>query len=400
MNIWILNHYAGTPETTQATRPFDISKELVKRGHNVTIFASSFSEYKFIEMRLKQGEKCKTESYDGIHFTWIRTFPYRRNDWRRVLNMLSYACRAFWIGKSLEEKPDLIIGTSVHPLAALSAYLLSRLKKSRFFFEITDLWPQTIVDMGALSERNPIVWGLRILEKFLYRKAERIIVSLPYADRYITSFGIPGDKIVCIPQCIDFSRYEGLAEYDGGNARMFTIMYLGGHTMANALDVVLKAARITQDEGMSNIRFVFVGDGSEKRNLIELSEVWQLQNVEFRAAVPKNEIAKVMGEADAFVLCLRDIPLYKYGISMNKLCDYLVSGRPILFAANSRNNPVEEAEAGVTVPPENPEALAQAIKILLAMKPEERIQMGRNGQEHVKKHHDIRVLTDRLERLF
>ena len=399
MNIWMLNHYAGTPDTTLATRPYDLSKELVKRGHGVTIFASSFSEYMFKEMRLQCGEGWRVEDCDGIRFIWVRTFPYRGNNWRRVINMLSYAWRAFWIGKGLKEKPDVIIGTCVHPLAVLTAYILSNFKKSRFFFEVTDLWPQTLVDMGALSERNPITWGLRILEKFLYRKAERIITLMPHADDYITNLGISKDKIVWIPQCVDLSRYDGLTQYDGGSSKAFTIMYLGRHGMANALEVILEAAKMEQDEGKNNVRFVFVGGGAEKPNLLKLSKDLGLHNVEFRDQVPKNEISKVMGEADGFILSLRDIPLCRYGISLNKLCDYLVSGRPILFAGNSSNNPVEEAKAGITVSPQNPEALAQAITALVAMKPEERIQMGKNGLEYVKKYYDLRVIASKLERL-
>lgn len=399
MNIWMLNHYATTPDET-TTRSYDIGKQLVKKGHRVTIFASSFSHYRFREKRLQSGEKWKAEDYDGVRFVWLRTFPYRGNDWRRVINMMGYAWRAFWVGKGLEEKPDVIIGTCVHPLAVLCAYILSIFKKSRFFFEVTDLWPQTLVDMGALSQRSPIIWGLRRLEKFLYRKAEKIIVLLPHADDYITSLGISKDKIVWIPNGVDLSRYEGLKQYDGGISETFTLMYLGGHTISNALEIILKASKILQNEGRDNSRFVFVGEGTEKPNLIKLSKDLNLHNVEFRDQVPKDEVPKIMGEADAFMLSLRDIPLYKYGISLNKLFDYLASGHPTVFASGASNNPVEEAKAGITIPPENPEALAWAITKLVAMKPEERIQMGKNGLEYVKKHHDIRLLADRLEELF
>lgn len=398
MNIWILNHYASTPDEP-TTRSYDIGKELVKKGHKVTVFASSFSHYKFIEKVLQPSENWKAENCDGVRFIWLKTFPYKGNDWRRVFNMLSYAWRAFRVGRGLKEKPNVIIGTCVHPLAVLSAYILSIFKKSRFFFEVTDLWPQTLVDTGALSERSPVTWVMRSLERFHYHKAEKIIALFPHADDYIAGLGISKDRITWIPNGVDLSRYDGLRQYDGGSSSTFTVMYLGGHTLSNALEVVLQAARVQQDVGRNNIRFVFVGDGAEKPNLLKLSKDLGLHNVEFRNQVPKNELFEVMGEADAFILSLRDIPLYKYGISLNKLCDYLASGRPILFAGNSSYNPVEEAKAGITVPPENPEALAQAITKLVTLKPEERIQMGKNGLEYVKKHHDIRVLADKLEEL-
>jgi len=400
VNIWILNHYATTPDEP-TTRSYDMGRQLVKDGHAITIFASSYSHYKFREKVLQPGEKWRAENHEGVRFIWLRTFPYRGNEWRRVINMLSYAWRAFRVGIRLKEKPDVIIGTCVHPLAVLTAYILSRFKKSRFFFEVTDLWPQTLVDMGALSEKNPMTLSLRALEKFLYRKAEKIIVLLPHADDYITSLGIPRDKIVWIPNGVDLSRYEGLKKYDGGKPGSFSIMYLGGHTLSNGLDIVLQAARILQDEGKSNIKFIFVGDGAEKPNLIGLSRELGLHNVEFRDQVPKSEIAKVMGDADAFISSARNVPgLHKYGISLNKLFDYLIAGRPVILAIDAGNNPVAEAGAGITVPPENSSALAQTAANLAAMKPEERLQMGENGIAYVKKHHDIRVLAKKLEELF
>ena len=399
MNIWILNHYATTPDEP-ATRSYDIGKQLVKKGHRVTVFASSFSHYKFREKVLQSGENWKAEDYDGVRFIWLKTFPYRGNGYCRVVNMASYAWRAFWVGRGLGESPDIIMGTCVHPLAVLAAYKLSIFKKSRFFFEVTDLWPQTLVDMGALSEKSPITWGLRRLEKFLYQKAEKIITLLPHADDYITSLGIPRGKITWIPNGVDLSRYEDIKPYDGGNSKHFTIMYLGGHSRYHSLDIALEAAKILQNEDKSNIRFAFVGDGAEKTNLIKLSQDLGLHNVEFRDPVPKYEVVNVMGEADALLQCFKALTVLRYGVSPVKISDYLSSGRPILYAMGGSNNPVEEAKAGITVPPEDQKALAQAILKLVAMKPEERVQMGKNGLKYVKKHHDIRVLADRLERLF
>jgi glycosyltransferase involved in cell wall biosynthesis len=402
MNIWILNHYATTPEEP-ATRNYDIGKELVKKGYGVTVFASGFSHYAFRDKKFQGKERWRAETYDGVRFIWLRTFPYRKNDWRRVINMLSYFFRVIPLGLRLKERPDVILASSPHPFAVLAAYILSRFKKSRFFFEVKDLWPQTLVEMGTLSEKSPITWGLRKLEKFLYQKAERIIILLPHADDYITNLGIPKDKIVWIPNGVDLSRYEDLKPYDGGISEPFTLMYAGGFLRAHRLDVMLEAAKIMQSEHDKPLRYIFVGDGPERTALIKLSKEAGLDNISFPGLVPKHEMYKVTGQADAFIGSLRNLPqLHKYGISLNKIFDYLASGRPVLFAANlpPSHNPVEEAKAGITVPPENAEALAQAITRLIAMKPEERIRMGKNGRQYVEKNHDIRMLAHKLERLF
>lgn len=397
-NAWILNHYAGTA-SSPSTRHYDIARELVRAGHAVTIFAAGFHYQKFVEERLSPGESWKEEIHDGVRFIWVRTFPYRRNDWRRSLNMLSYAYRAVRIGMRLGERPSVVIGSSVHPLAALAGYVLSILKRSRFMFEVRDLWPQTLIDMGALRETSAAAWIMRKLETFLYRRAERVITLLPYSFEYIMRSGIPRERIVWIPNGADLSRYAGVRAYEGGRSAPFTIMYLGAHGRANALDVILDAAEIVQAKGPQWVRFVFVGDGPEKPALIEYARKKQLENVEFRASVPKDQLSGIMSEADAFVFNLEDLPLFRYGISSNKLFDYLASGRPVIFSGNTGNNPVRDANAGLSVPARSPERLAEAVMQLVTLAPEDRMRMGMNGIEYMRTTHDIRLLATALEQI-
>ncbi|MFZ3199736.1 MAG: glycosyltransferase family 4 protein [Candidatus Acidiferrales bacterium] len=396
MNIWILNHYADTPDR-QTTRSYDLGKQLVARGHAVTVFAAGFNHYSRKEERIRPGETHREEDCNGVRFIWLKTFPYQGNDWRRILNMVSYSWQAFRIGSRLAEAPDTIIGVSVHPLAGLAASLLARKKRSRFFFEVTDLWPETLIAMGKLSRNGIPARMLRALEKHLYHRAEKIIMLLGHTEEYVAGLGESPGKIVWVPNGADLSRFASLPEYDGKLSERFTIMYVGGIVRSNRIDVILRAAAIQQSRGHHHVRFIFVGDGSDKENLVKMAAQLSLENVEFRGLVPKTEVVRVMAEADAFVFSLADLPLYKYGISLNKMCDYLASGRPILFAGDSTYNPIREAGAGIYVPAENPAALADAVDCLIALTPEERVRMGRNGLEYFKKHHDIRVLAERLE---
>ena len=397
MNVWILNHYADSPDRL-STRSYDLAKQLVDRGYRVTIFAAGFSHYKFVEERVPSGEKWKEEDWNGVRFVWLKTFPYRFNDWRRVLNMLSYGWRAFWLGCKLQDKPDIIIGVSVHPVAPVAGYILSKSKKSRFFFEVTDLWPETLIDIGEISPHNPLVYILRVWEKFLYKRAEKTIMLWPQAHRYTTKLGIPEQKIVWIPHGVDLSRLGGMKAYDGGGNSVFTVMFLGGQSKYHGIETILEAARILQDQMNEQVKFVIVGGGAESERLRSQAAQMCLQNVEFRPTVPKSEIGRVMSEADTFIFHIRNlIVLKKYGISANKLYDYLSSGRPVIFAVNSSNNPVEEANAGVSVPAESPVALADAVVHLSKLCPEERVRMGQNGVEFLRKNHDIRVLADRLD---
>lgn len=399
MNIWIFNHYAHPPDVPGGTRHYDLGQQLVKRGHRVTIFASSFHHYLRREIRLQPKEDWKIDDVNGVKFAWIRTPPYQRNDLRRVWNMISFALRVLRLGYELApeiSKPDVVIGSSPHLLTPLVAYRVARHHKAPFVMEVRDLWPQTIIDMGGLSTRHPITKVLQMLERFLYHRAVKIITLLPLAHEYITDCGIPREKIVWIPNGVDLARFQGL-ESKSYSDDSFTVMYLGAHGLANALDVLIRAAKVVQDRGFYEIKFVLVGDGPEKPRLITLAKELGVRNVEFRLPVPKNEVPHILRTADATVFILHDIPLYKYGISLNKLFDYLAAGKPLVLAGSPSNNPVKEARCGLTVPPRDPATLAEAIITLYKMPREERETMGLRGRRYVEEHYSVERLVDRLE---
>jgi len=396
MNIWIVNHYADAPDR-QSTRTYDLARKLVERGHHVTIFSAGFSHYSFKEERVPANENWVTEKCSGVRFIWLRTFPYQKIDWRRMLNMASFCWRTFWAACKLRDKPEVVSGVSVHPFAALTGWFLALIMGSHFFVEITDLWPEVLIDFGMLSSRNPITWMLRSLEKFLYRRAERILMIWPRTEEYVQRLGISPEKVVWLPHVAELSRYASLEPYDGMAKNPFTVMYLGTFNNSTGTWVVPEAAKLLRDRGVQNVRFVLVGDGSTRNNLMERCQEYGLRNIEFPGLVPKKDIARWMNQADAFLVSLKNVPLLKYGISLNKVCDYLASGRPTIFAGTPGYDPVQHANAGISVPGEDPEALADGIQQLLALTPDERVQMGRNGREYVARVHGLDVVAGRLE---
>lgn len=400
-SIWFFNHYAITPNLPGGTRHFDFGKELVKRGYKVTVFASSFHYSLFKETKEYKKDKFIVEDYDGVRFVWIKTLPYFGNNWKRVVNMLSYSIRAYRVTQKVNiEKPDVIIGSSVHLFAVFTAYLLSKKYKTSFIMEVRDLWPQTLIDMG-IPKWNPFVIVLGILEKFLYKRADKIIVLLPKANEYIEKLGISAEKIVWIPNGVNLESFSSI----GNNSLKskiappsgdFVVTYTGAIGKANNLDVAIKAAEILESD-YPNIKFLFVGDGPEKGKLLEMVKERKINNVEFKPPVPKDKMLEIFQDADVLFLTMKNSPLYRFGISLNKLFDYLASGKPVIFSSNSINNPVEEAGAGITVPPDNPQAFADAIIKLYKMPEEERVKMGMNGRKYVEKYHSIPILVDKLE---
>jgi len=407
MNVWIFNHYAITPDMPGGTRHYDLGRELVRRGHQVTIFATSFHHYLHREMRLKPGERWKIEDVDGVKFVWLRTPPYQRNDWRRVWNMVVFMLRVWRLGRKLPKlmpeigRPDVVIGSSFHLLAVLAAYFVAKQYRARFVMEVRDLWPQTIIDMGVLSAQHPIVKVLQVLERFLYRRAERIIILGPQMEEYIAAFGIEREKIVWIPNGIDISAFDRLSAEPlakSSNPGSFTCLYLGAHSESNALDIVIRAADIVRTKGYASIRFIFIGDGPTKKDLIQLAESLNLENVCFQSSVPKTQVPRVLGEAD--VLLLTKHPTFKsYSGSILKLFDYMAAAKPIVNSAETVYDPVKASGCGFVVNPGDPQALAEAVIKLYEMPKEEREAMGRRGREYVEKHHAIPVLADRLEQV-
>jgi glycosyltransferase involved in cell wall biosynthesis len=406
VNIWILNHYAVPPDSPGGTRHYDFARELVKRGHKVTIFASSFGHRSRKEERLRGRQNHLIREINGIRFIWVRTFPYQKNDWRRAANMLSYGCRVIFRGLRLKERPDVILGSSPHPFAGLAGYILSRRKKAKFIFEVRDLWPQTLVEVGSYPKKSLTVKLLGALEKFLYRKAQKIVVLMPWAAEYIKGLGIPGDKIAYIPNGASPELFTGTsARIPEKLDKLISVLksegkvmvgYTGAHGLADGLDTILETAKLFQDKDVEQIHFLLVGDGAEKKRLMSKAKSLGLNNLIFFELVPKNAMAELLRAIDIALVPLRKSEMWKYGTSKNKLFDNMICAKPIIWAINSGDDPVAEANCGLTVPPEDPEAMAEAITRLCSISAGERREMGMRGHEYIMKYQAIPVLADRL----
>jgi len=412
MRVWFLNHYAIPSSYAGITRHFDFGKELVKRGYKVTIFASNFDHItKTYICNVTNG--YREEIIDGVRFIWIKSYPpYKDNNWKRMINMLSYAYEVIKTGGTIKENPDIIIGSSLHLFAGLSAYFLSKRKKCRFLFEVRDLWPQTMVELGPYKKTHPVVWFMYKLEKFLYKRANKIIILLPKADEYITSLGIKRDKIVYIPNGVSLNEIADISSeklpvelkefIDKLRERgKFIIGYIGSHGVANNLMPIIETAKTILESRNENIHFLFVGDGNKKQELVEKAKEFNLTNVSFHDPVPKESVPRLLSQLDATIIVWKKLDnLYKYGISANKIFDYMAAAKPVIISIDAANNPISEAKCGISVPSEDIGALAKAVVELYDMPSKDRISMGERGRTYVKLGHSIPVLTDKLISIF
>lgn len=405
MNIWILNHYAIAPDTAGGTRHYHFASEMVKQGHKVTILASSYNHFSKKSRPMKTTEFSFSENINGIRFIWIKTPSYKDNDWRRAINMLCYTFLVVTKGLGLKEKPDVIMASSPHLFTGISGWLLSRFKKTGFIFEIRDLWPQTLIDIGNYKSNSIMVKFLRDIEKFLYLKARAIIVLQPKTVDYIANLGITADKIFYIPNGVNpelASLKEKLPDIlnktiiNSRSYGKFLIVYAGSHGITNQLDIIIKAAKVLQERGYVKFHFLFVGSGPEKDNLIALSKKSELRNTAFFNAIPKQTVSTLLNQCDVAILSWKKAPLYRYGTSANKLWDYMVCGIPVIWGIDTSSDYVKEAGCGITVPPENPEAMAEAILEMSKMTDSQRKDIGQRGYDYVIKYHSSPLLANKL----
>jgi len=244
-------------------------------------------------------------------------------------------------------------------------------------------------------------------EKFMYKRADNIIVLLPNAEKYIESKDISAEKIVWIPNGVNLEQFNNPKQLDHNsnlvqllrkNKNEFKVIYTGAHGPANGLNVVIEAASILQ-KNHNEVQLFLIGNGVEKNNLQHNAKKYNLKNIHFFSSIPKEQIPDLLRYADLLLHCFAPINVFKYGISPNKIFDYLASEKPIIMSVKTSNNIVQEAEAGINVEPGNAEALAKGIVKIQEMSPEGRKKLGANGRAYVEKYHSTQVLGDILEKI-
>lgn len=397
-NIWIFNHYAVIPDLPGGTRHFDFAKELTRREYNVTIFASSFIHSIFKNRKFDDnGTFYNIENYEGVRFVWIKTFHYTKNNWRRAINIFSYFWKAYFIGKRLprfckkNDRPDIIIGSSVHPFATFIANKLAKYYKIPFIFEIRDLWPQSLIDMKIISKNSLITTILLKLEKLCLRDCRAVISLSPLTENYLKrKYNIPPEKIFYIPNGVNLDNYS-YEEYEKKeDSRGFVLTYTGNIANSNFLEVIIDVAKILKKD--KNIIFKIYGSGSSLRDIKDKIDELKLNNIFILPPVQKKEIPYVLKMADVLILPTNNV---YYG-SENKLYDYLAAEKPILYINVSSHNYIEGTGIRVKA---NPSEIVKAILKLYNFSEPDRKKMAIKGRKYVEKNHSIPILVDKLEKI-
>ncbi|MBO4739277.1 MAG: glycosyltransferase family 4 protein [Bacteroidales bacterium] len=402
MNILIINHYAGSPEMGMEFRPYYLAREWQKLGHKVLIVGGTYSH-----LRKKQPDQEGRQTINGVDYLWVKTPVYHGNGVKRLLSMFVLTAKLWFRAGKIAAKvsPDVVIASSTYPLDNYPARRIACKSGGKYIYEIHDLWPLSPMELGGMSKRHPFIVLMQMAENYAYKHCDAVVSILPKAKEHCTAHGLPENRFFHVPNGIvedDWQNVEDLPEECGQliaklkAENRFIVGYVGGHALSNGLNVLLDTAKRLIN---SNIAFVLVGDGTEKKQLQQRVENENIRNVYFVSPIHKMAVPSFLRDMDVLYIGWNKNPLYRFGISPNKIFDYMMSGKPIVHAVEAGNDPVAEANCGLSVEAENPQAIAEAILKLKEMPAAEREQLGINGQNYVMKHHTYSVLAKKFSEI-
>lgn len=401
--IWIMNHYATTFFFDGAGRHYSFAKYLQLKGYNPIIICANVRHNLPGVVEIDKGlytEKVK----DGITFVFVKICQYGNNRKKRVLSMIQYYLHSLKVASKLP-KPDVIVGSSVHPLACIAANRLAARYGCKSICEIRDLWPESIVAYGILSRKNIITKLLYMGEKSIYKKADAVVMTWPGGFDYIKKQGwekeIPSEKVFHISNGVDIQKFfDNMKSYrledtDLKREDKFKFVYTGSVRPVNNLSILVDAAEILQQRGNERIIILIWGDGNQREELEQTVVSKKLYNIVFKGAVEKKYIPSILRQGDVSVLHNTSTALDEYGQSQNKFFEYLAAGRPILMTYSVGHSVVKERKCGIELDVQTPVNIANAMEKLSSMSREEYKEYCMRAEDTAKEY-DFSALTDKL----
>jgi glycosyltransferase involved in cell wall biosynthesis len=405
MRVLILNQYALPAGEAGITRHGDIGAELVRRGHSVTVIASDY-DY-FTRQRTRRRSVDGRSTYNGVKFVWLRTGTYIGNDRRRMSSMVRYGVSSALAGLRERPAPDVVIGSSPQPLAPLAALVVARLRRVPMVFEARDIWPSALVDLGAIERGGGTHRILERLERYLYGRARAVVSVPPRGCERLAELGVDPAKCTHIPNGATTllsdpgSVPETLERLTQTGSGRFLLVYAGAIGVPHGFDTVVAAVkRLKESRGeiYERLTVLLVGDGVAAASIRRAAEKHSLDHLHIHAAIDKPAVRSLLLSADACLMQAAASDHFKYGLSPNKLFDYLAASKPVLISS-AQPTLVDEANAGIRFEPGDPDALARAIEEMINTPEVERKAMGERGRMLVEKDYSIEAITDRYENL-
>jgi len=396
MRILFLSQYFPPEPGAPAARVSELARSWVRSGHEVTVLTAMPNHPTGVIPPAYRGRALVRENVDGVDV--VRTWIYAAPNEGRVKRSLAYASFALsaaaW-GQWHAPPADLVIATSPQLLCACAGRIVAPLRRVPFVLEVRDLWPESIVAVGALPAGHPVVRGLTLVEEHLYRAARAIVVVTDaFRDRLVER-GQPGAKIHVVKNGADLSRFAPASSETALRASLgwqgkFVAGYVGTHGMAHGLDAVLDVAR--RLAGRDDIRFLFVGEGAERARLEARARAERIDGVRFLGGLPRDRMNEVYATIDLALVSLRKTELFT-SVIPSKIFEIAAMARPILISVDGEARSIVEASGGgVFVPPEDVEQMSAAI----VRQADDRalgVRMGQSGRDYVVREFDREVLA-------
>jgi len=396
--IWIINQYASTPETGIGGRHFSLAKELAKQGYSVYLIAASYTH--ILRNPIEMNGQFQVESIADFSFVWVKVPVYKNaHDKNRIFNWFNFAWKLRKLPGILINRPDVIWYSSPSLVPFISAKYLAKKLKSKLLFEVRDIWPLTFVEVGGYSPKHPFVRLMQWIEDKAYFDADIVLSNLPNAAEHMESRGMRRDKFKWIPNGLDMQEMAvihplGEATLAALPKNKFIIGYTGTLGIANALDYFIDAASLLKED--SSLAWVIVGKGQEKKNLELKCQSLGLSNVYFINPIAKTQVQTMLGWFDVCYIGWKKEKIYHFGVAANKIPEYLYSGKPIIHSFSGHEDIIAKAKAGISVPAENSQAIADAVLTLKSMSPIQRKELGESGHQYAIENHDYEKLAEKL----
>jgi len=400
MNIFLINHYAGSPTMGMEFRPYYLAKEWLKMGHSVSILLANHSHIRQSNPSMKTD--IKEELIDGIQYIWVNTPDYKGNGLGRIKNMFAFINKSWLKAGYFAKKyrPDVVIASSTYPSDNYVAKKIAKLSGAKYIYEVHDLWPLSPMELGNMSKYHPFIVAMQHGEDIAYRKADAIISMLPKTQEHMKSRGLDLKKWHYIPNGVHLEEWKQPKPLNSSTKSQIeeiqsnfkhTVAYAGTLGLANALESLILAAK-----SLLQTAIIIIGKGPEKENLIKQIDKNSLKNVFLLDSIDKTEIPSLLRMFDFLYIGLQRQSLFRFGISPNKLIDYMMARKPIIQAIEAGNNVVKEVGCGLDIEPENPEAIVKAINQLIQTPKNELLEMGKRGHDFVLKNHDYQILAKKF----
>lgn len=401
-----MNHYATNMFFNEGGRHYWFAENLLKNGYEPTIFCANtrHNSGDIITIHERKYIRMKTEN---IPFVFVKTVNYSGNGIQRINNMLRFSWNLYAVAKGYSKiygKPDVILASSVHPLTLVAGIKIAKKFGIPCICEIRDLWPESLVAYGFLKRNSIIAKMLYQGEKWIYKNADSIIMTLEGGKKYISdqvwNKKIDLSKVKHINNGVSIEKFDRdskeniITDKELENNDLINIVYAGSVRKVNNIGLLLDAAKIIQDQGHTQIRFLIYGSGDERETLEKRCKDENINNVIFKGQIEKRFVPSVLKKADVNVLHNSSTLLDKYGQSQNKLFEYLAAGKCIVQTYSTGYSILDKYNCGLCVPVQNAEEIAKAL-IKACTDEEQNKIMGANARQ-ASYEYDFRKLTNEL----